>query len=212
MKKVHYFAIEGVIGAGKTTLAKLLTERLEANLVLENPEENPYLEDFYRDPKRYAFQLQIFFLLNRYRQLVTLPQQDLFHQYLIADYLFAKDKIFASLNLEERDWVLYQRVATLLEKELKRPDLVIYLQSSTERLLANIKQRDRGYEKAISEDYIRALNEAYNRYFFRYDETPLLVINASETDFVKNKEDLEDLIYWIENPPAGVKYYVPQKR
>jgi len=212
MKDATYIAIEGVIGAGKTSLAKLLAERLDANLVLENPEDNPYLEDFYRDPKRYAFQLQVFFLLNRYRQLLTLPQEDLFHHYLIADYLFAKDKLFASLNLEQRDWVLYQRVSTLLERELRKPDLVVYIQSSTTRLLTNIKQRNRPYEKAVSEEYIRALNETYNSFFFHYNQTPLLVVNASEIDFVNNREDLEDMIPWIENPPAGVKYYVPQKR
>lgn len=212
MNKVQYFAIEGVIGVGKTSLAKKLAEKLEGNLILEHSEDNPYLEDFYSDPKRYAFQIQIFFLLNRYRQLLGLPQQDLFHPYLIADYVFAKDRIFAYLNLEQRDWVLYQRISTLLERELPKPDLVIYLQSNTERLLANIKQRNRSFEKAISADYIKALNEAYNAYFFRYNETPLLVINTSEIDFVHNPEDLEDLIRWIENPPAGVKYYVPQKR
>ncbi|HEX9933571.1 MAG TPA: deoxynucleoside kinase, partial [bacterium] len=142
----------------------------------------------------------------------TLPQEDLFHHYLIADYLFAKDKLFASLNLEQRDWVLYQRVSTLLERELRKPDLVVYIQSSTTRLLTNIKQRNRPYEKAVSEEYIRALNETYNSFFFHYNQTPLLVVNASEIDFVNNREDLEDMIPWIENPPAGVKYYVPQKR
>jgi len=212
LKRPHYIAIEGVIGAGKTSLAKLLAESLNGYLVLENPEENPYLEDFYRDPRRYSFQAQVFFLLNRYRQLSNLPQQDLFHSCLIADYLFAKDRIFATINLEQRDWVLYQRVSTLLEKELPKPDLVIYLQSNMERLWTNIRHRNRGYEKAITAEYLKALNEAYNTFFFRYTETPLLVINTSEIDFINHKEDLEDLIQWIENPPAGVKYYVPKKR
>lgn len=207
----YYIAIEGVIGAGKTSLARLLAERMNANLVFEASEENPYLEDFYRDPQRFAFQLQLFFLITRYRQLLGIPQQDLFHSHLIADYLFAKDKIFAYLNLERRDLILYEKVATLMEKELPKPDLAIYLQSSTERLIEHIRQRNRKYERNISPDYIRQLNEAYNTYFFQYRDTPLLVVNTSEIDFVRNAEDLEDLIRQIENPPVGVKYYVPRK-
>jgi deoxyguanosine kinase len=207
----YYIAIEGVIGAGKTSLARLLAERMNANLVFEASEENPYLEDFYRDPRRFAFQLQLFFLITRYRQLLNIPQRDLFHSHLIADYLFAKDKIFAYLNLERRDLILYEKVATLMEKELPKPDLAIYLQSSTERLIEHIRQRNRKYERNISPDYIRQLNEAYNSYFFHYRETPLLVVNTSEIDFVRNAEDLEDLIRQIENPPVGVKYYVPRK-
>jgi deoxyguanosine kinase len=207
----YYIAIEGVIGAGKTSLARLLAERMNANLVFEASEENPYLEDFYRDPRRFAFQLQLFFLITRYRQLLNIPQRDLFHSHLIADYLFAKDKIFAYLNLERRDLILYEKVATLMEKELPKPDLVIYLQSSTDRLIEHIRQRNRKYERNISPDYIRQLNEAYNTYFFHYQETPLLVVNTSEIDFVRNTEDLEDLIRQIENPPFGVKYYVPRK-
>ncbi len=207
----YYIAIEGVIGAGKTSLARLLAERMNANLVFEASEENPYLEDFYRDPQRFAFQLQLFFLINRYRQLLGIPQQDLFHSHLIADYLFAKDKIFAYLNLERRDLILYEKVATLMERELPKPDLAIYLQSSTERLIEHIRQRNRKYERNISSDYIRQLNEAYNTFFFSYRETPLLVVNTSEIDFVRNAEDLEDLIRQIENPPVGVKYYVPRK-
>jgi len=205
-----YIAIEGVIGSGKTSLATLLSEKLSAQLILEKPEENPYLEDFYRDPRRYAFQTQLFFLLMRYRQLLDFPQHDLFHQYLIADYIFQKDKIFAHVNLERRDLILYERVAHLLERELPRPDLVIYLQNTTERHIANIKKRKRSYEKNISTDYIRALNEAYKEFFFRYKETPLLVINTSEIDFVNNEEDLEDLLNQIMNPPLGIKYYVPK--
>ena len=212
MGELNYLAIEGVIGAGKTSLAERVSEKLNGRLILEQSEENPYLEDFYREPKRYAFQVQLFFLLSRYRQLVNLPQQDLFHPYLIADYLFAKDKIFAYLNLEERDLVLYDRVVSLLETDLTKPDLVIYLQASSERLIENIKHRNRKFEKQISADYIKRLNDAYNEFFFRYNETPLLVINTTEIDFVKNDEDLNDLIAQIMNPPMGVKYYVPRKK
>lgn len=211
MKGLYYFAIEGVIGVGKTSLARLLSEKLEAKLILEQSESNPYLKDFYRDPQRYAFQIQLFFLLGRYRQLLNLPQQDLFHKYLIADYIFAKDKIFAYLNLEYRDLILYERVSTLLERELPKPDLVIYLQSSTDKLIAHIKRRKKDYEKDISPEYIKSLNDAYNDFFFRYNETPLLVINTTEIDFVQNEEDLNDLLQQILNPPVGMKYYVSRK-
>ena len=211
MKGLYYIAIEGVIGSGKTSLAKLLGEKLEGRLILEQPDENPYLSDFYRDPQRYAFQTQLFFLLSRYRQLLNLPQRDLFHKYLIADYIFVKDKIFAYMNLEQRDLVLYERVITLMEAELPKPDLVICLQASTERLISNIKKRKFDYEKHISQDYVKRLNEAYNEFFFRYTDTPLLVINTSEIDFVANEEDLNDLIQQIMNPPVGMKYYVPRK-
>jgi len=206
-----YFAIEGVIGAGKTCLAQLLSERLNGELILENPETNPYLEDFYKNRKRYAFQVQLFFLLSRYRQLLEFQQQDLFHSCIVADYIFQKDKIFAYVNLEDRDLKLYKKIADMLEQELPKPDLVIYLQSTTERLIANIRKRGNRYEKTISKDYIKKLNDAYNEFFFRYTDTPLLVINASEIDFVENEEDLEDLITQILNPPAGMKYYVPKK-
>ena len=206
-----YVAIEGVIGVGKTTLARLLQPELGGEVLLEVFEENPFLSDFYADRERYAFQTQIFFLLSRYRQLLNLPQRDLFHKYLIADYLFAKDKIFAYLNLERRDLILYERVAHLLEQELPKPDLVICLQSSVDRVLANLRKRKADYEKNISIEYIRRLNEAYNEFFFRYSETPLLIVNTTEIDFVENEDDLEDLVQQILKPPAGMKYYVPRK-
>ena len=211
MKGLYYITIEGVIGSGKTSLARLLAEKLEGKLLLEQPESNPYLADFYRDPQRYAFQVQLFFLLSRYRQLLNLPQRDLFHKYLIADYLFAKDKIFAYLNLERRDLILYERVAHLLEQELPKPDLVICLQSNVDRVLANLRKRKADYEKNISVEYIRKLNEAYNDFFFRYSETPLLIVNTTEIDFVENEEDLDDLVQQVLKPPAGMKYYVPRK-
>ncbi|HHS14056.1 MAG TPA: deoxynucleoside kinase [bacterium] len=211
MKGLYYIAIEGVIGAGKTSLARLMADKLDARLILEESESNPYLEDFYRDPRRYAFQIQLFFLLSRYRQLLDLPQTDLFHSTLIADYIFLKDKIFAYLNLEKRDLILYEKVSTLLEKELPKPDLVIYLQSGTDRLISNIRNRNKPYERHISSEYIKQLNEGYNDFFFRYTETPLLVINTSEIDFVRNEEDLNDLIQQVLHPPAGMKYYVPRK-
>lgn len=212
MDQHYYFAVEGVIGVGKTSFAKLLYQRLGGRLILEESEKNPYLEDFYNDPDSFSFQIQLYFLLSRYKQLVDIPQRDLFHDYLIVDYIFQKDRIFANLNLDDRDLRLYQRVSKLLEKELTVPDLVIYLQSDTNSLLSNIKKRKKSYEKNISREYIKRLNEAYNQFFFTYSESPLLVINTQEIDFVHNREDFEDLINQIMNPPSGVKFYVPRKR
>ncbi|MBU0509443.1 deoxynucleoside kinase, partial [bacterium] len=184
MNGPRYIAIEGVIGVGKTSLATLLTERLNGRLVLEKPEENPFLENFYQDPRHYAFQTQLFFLLSRFRQQQEVPEPDLFHPVVIADYLFAKDRIFAYINLSEAEIALYEKVMALLEVRLRKPELVVYLQSSTERLMKNIRMRNRSYERDMSESYIRTLNEAYNHFFFHYDETPLLIVNATAIDYV----------------------------
>ncbi|MBD3387028.1 deoxynucleoside kinase [candidate division KSB1 bacterium] len=205
----NYICIEGVIGAGKTSLAGMLGKILNAKVMYEQPEENPFLEDFYTDPPRYAFQTQLFFLLSRYKQQQEFFQTDLFHETLISDYLFAKDRIFATLNLDDRELFLYDRIAVLLEQEIPKPDLVLYLQSSTERLMANIRKRDRHYEENISEEYIHSLNEAYNRFFFHYHGSPLLVINTTQIDFVNNAKHFEDLVDQITRPHSGIEYYSP---
>ena len=207
--RLQYIAIDGVIGVGKTSLAQQMAERFNARLLLEPHEENPFLDDFYRDPRHFAFSTQLFFLLSRYRQQQEIPQRDLFHDLLVSDYVFAKDRIFASLTLEDRELVLYDKIAQLLEREIPKPDLVIYLQSSTERLMLNIRRRNRPYERNMSEDYIRALNDAYNRFFFNFRDTPLLVINATELDFVHNEKDFEDLLTQLQRPISGVQYYSP---
>lgn len=209
MAEPKYICIEGVIGVGKTSLTRMLGEYLNAQVVYEQPEENPFLQDFYRDPRRYAFQTQLFFLLSRYRQQQESFQTDLFYEYTVSDYLFAKDRIFAHLNLEDRELFLYDRVASLLEKDILKPDLVVYLQSTPERLMSNIRNRGRTYEKHMSEEYIRSLNEAYNRFFFHYNETPLLVINSTVIDFVHNKEDFDDLVRQIMRSHSGIEYYSP---
>jgi 2-amino-4-hydroxy-6-hydroxymethyldihydropteridine diphosphokinase len=214
VREIRYIAIEGVIGAGKTSLAKLLSERLNAKLVLEQYYENPFLEKFYEDRERYAFQTQIFFLLSRYKQQMELHQIDLFHEYLITDYIFDKDKIFAHINLKGDELKLYEMLVGMLEKNIPIPDLVIYLQSSVERLMQNIRKRGRPYEKNISEDYIRELYNAYNEFFFnQYRKSPVLVINATEIDFVNNKDDFEDLVNEILSPRKSYfEYYNPVKK
>lgn len=207
---LRYIAIEGVIGAGKTSLACLIGERLSAKIVLEKFEENPFLPKFYEDPERYAFQTQIFFLLSRYKQQMQILQADLFHRFLITDYIFEKDKIFAYLNLEDDELKLYETLVSSIEHTIATPDLVIYLQCSVERLMANIKHRAREIERNISEQYIRELNEAYNYFFFRYKAAPLLIVNATQIDFVNNKDDFEDLLREIFRPDkAPVEYYNP---
>ncbi|MBP8976619.1 MAG: deoxynucleoside kinase [Bacteroidetes bacterium] len=207
---IHYIAIEGVIGAGKTTLAQMLAERLGARLVLEQFDENPFLPKFYEDPERYAFQTQLFFLLNRYKQQQEFFQVDLFHRYVVSDYIFEKDKIFAYLTLRDDELRLYENVLSTIERNIPQPDLVIYLQSSVERLMANIKKRGRPMEHNITEDYIKELNEAYNYFFFRYKSTPLLIVKATELDFVNNPDDFEILFEQIIRPnKAPVEYYNP---
>lgn len=210
---VRYIAVEGVIGAGKTSLARMLSERLNARLVLEQFEENPFLERFYADPDHYAFQTQIFFLLSRYRQQQDLFQADLFHSTLVTDYIFDKDKIFAYLNLQDDELKLYETLVGSIEKNIPTPDLVVYLQSSVERLLSNIHERGRKYEENMAGDYIKDLNEAYNYFFFRYKNAPLLIVNSTEIDFVNKKEDFEALYAEIlRSNRAPVEYYNPRSK
>jgi len=211
MKLPYHIAIEGTIGVGKSSLAKILGKRLEANLILEEFEENPFLVDFYNNPERFAFQVQLFFLLSRYRQHQELYQTDLFTKTLITDYMFVKDRLFAALNLNDNEMSLYNSVATILEKNILLPDMVIFLQADTDHLMHNIKIRGREYEKSIDWKYIDALNQIYNEYFFRFDKNPLLIINTNEIDFVNNQDDLEDIIKFIRTPVVGTRYYNPIK-
>ncbi len=210
---VRYIAIEGVIGVGKTSLATMLGEYFGARVVLERFEENAFLERFYEDPEHYAFQTQMSFLLSRYRQQQELFQADLFHNVLITDYIFEKDKIFAYLNLQDDELKLYETVVNAIEKNILTPDLVIYLQSSTERLLENIRKRGRPYEKHITAEYLKDLNEAYNYFFFRYRQAPLLIVNATEIDFVNRADDFQELLKEITRENRSpVEYYNPLKK
>ena len=209
MRNLNYVAIEGAIGVGKTSLAKLLSDRLGAKLVLEKFEENPFLFKFYDDPGRFAFQTQLFFLLQRYQQQQELRQVDMFHNLLISDYMFIKDRLFASLNLDEKEMNLYDIIANMLERNVINPDLIIYLQADTSTLMKNIAIRGREFEANISYDYINALNEIYTEYFFRYNETPLVIINTNHIDFVNNSADLDLVIDYIRQPVTGTKFFNP---
>ena len=199
---LQYMVIEGVIGAGKTTLAKMLAEKTDARLVLEQFDENPFLERFYSDRPRWAFQTQLSFLASRFRQQQTLGGRDLFHNYLVADYTFDKDRIFARINLEGDELQLYETMFGIMQPTTPVPDLIVYLQASTDRLMANITQRGRDYEKNMDRAYIESLNQAYNQYFFHYNQSPLLIVNATNMDFVKHTGDLNELIRQI----AGLRH------
>ncbi|MEW6087796.1 MAG: deoxynucleoside kinase [bacterium] len=209
MEQIRYIAIEGAIGAGKTSLAKLLAEKLHAKLVLENASENPFLEKFYKNQEQYAFQAQVFFLLSRYRQQIELQQQDLFERITISDYLFVRDEIFAHLNLDEDEISMYRHLHSLLKKKILLPDLVVFLQASTENLIERIKTRGIAFEQGISPEYLESVNQAFNNFFFHYNDTPLLVINTNEIDFVHSHKDLDNLIKEIKEMGKGKKYYVP---
>jgi deoxyadenosine/deoxycytidine kinase len=209
--EARYIVIEGPIGVGKTTLAHALQEEFQARLVMETVEDNPFLKEFYRDPKRHAFQTQIFFLLSRYRQLMELSQMDLFEQTTLSDYFFPKDRIFATITLEASELSLYDQIYRLLDPRVPRPDLVVYLQAPTEVLMERIRRRNMEYERTISWDYLEVLNRAYNDFFFQYDASPLLVVQTSDMDFVESRADLEDLIRRIRTMRKGTQYYVPKK-
>ena len=205
----QYIVIEGPIGVGKTSLTKLLAKEFNARCILERPEENPFLSHFYQDRKKYAFQAQVFFLLTRFQQQQEISQLDLFNQVTLSDYLFDKDRIFALLNLDEHEFALYEKIFQLLGGRIPTPDLVIFLQAKPEVLLHRIKSRNIAYEKEIELDYLKRLTEAYNYYFFHYEQSPLLVVNTSEIDFVKRKEDLEQLLREIKEMKKGTWYFTP---
>jgi len=209
MDRPRHIAIEGPIGVGKTALAQILAERTEGRLVLEQPQENPFLPGFYAERRKYAFQTQLFFLLSRYQQQQQLLQQDLFNQSTISDYIFGKDRIFAALTLEPAELALYHQVYDLLGARVARPDLVVYLQARTEVLLSRVRKRGRDYERTIEFDYLDALASAYRDFFFHYEETPLLVVNTSDIDFEVNAEDLEALLSVIARHKKGTRHYVP---
>ncbi len=209
MRNLYYIALEGPIGVGKTSLAQMLSRELGARLILEDFEDNPFLPDFYNDPERFAFQTQLFFLLQRYRQQQELRQVDMFQKLLVTDYMFVKDRLFASLNLNEKEMQLYDTVANLLERNVIKPDLVIYLQADTDLLMKNIAKRGRRMEKNITWEYIDTLNQVYTEYFFRYQETPLVIINTNNIDFVNNENDLKEVINYIRQPVSGTKFFNP---
>lgn len=211
--EIKYIAVEGVIGAGKTSLAKKVKERLNAQLIVEQFETNPFLENFYMDRKRYAFQTQMFFLVNRFKQQQELNQENLFTEHLVCDYLFEKDRIFAYLNLSGEELKLYESLFPLLARTLRKPDLVVYLQSSVDRLMFNIKKRGRRIERNITRSYIEELSEAYNHFFFRYTNTPLLIVNSSDIDFVNSEQDFEELFKQIfREDRTLVEYFQPEQK
>ena len=207
---LQYVVIEGVIGAGKSSLAKLLAARQGAQLVLEEFDANPFLARFYEDRPRWAFQTQLSFLASRFRQQQSLHTRDLFHQSTISDYAFDKDRIFARQNLTGDELQLYESLYTMMQPTTPLPNLIIYLQSSTPRLMQNIRKRGRSYEENMEESYIESLNQAYNQYFFHYVQTPLLIVNATNIDFVHKVEHLDDLIRQIGTlNHSGTTYYNP---
>jgi deoxyguanosine kinase len=210
----RYIAIEGPIGVGKTRLAQRLASRIEGTTVLEDT-DNPFLADFYNDRPGSALQAQLFFLLNRHRQLMTMRQADLFHHTVVCDYLFDKDKIFAYLNLDDNELFIYQRLYELVAGDIAAPDLVVYLQAPTDVLLRRLKSRPPDPEREQSQpnhDYLRELNEAYQHFFFHYNSTPLLVVETSQFDAETDDAALDDLVKQIGTMTKGTRYYVPRTR
>jgi len=204
-----YLAVEGPIGAGKTSLVKLLAEKLGYRAVLEEVDDNLFLSEFYRAPRRSAFQAQLFFLLSRWRQQVELSEPDLFSRGVIFDYILPKDRLFAELVLSEKELYLYQKLEESLSKSARRPDLVIYLEASFSVLWKRIKMRNREYEKNMPPEYLEKVVEKYRQYFFDYKETPLLVVNTDKLDFVSNNSDFGLLVEEIEKPSFGTRYWRP---
>ena len=204
----RYVSVEGPPGVGKTALVERLATHLEASVVLEKV-ENPFLRDFYHEKPGAAFQSQMFFLLSRYRQLSELAQRELFRQVTACDFIFAKDKIFAYLNLDDTELMLYEKIYRVLEGEVPPPELVIYLQAPAEVLLKRLKSRQRRSDPGPGEVYLRELVKAYDYFFFHYSETPLLVVNTSDVDFSHPATSLDDLIHEMQSLGGGTRFFMP---
>ncbi len=202
-------AVEGNIGVGKTSLSRLIVKRLGGHLVEDRVDDNPFLDRFYEDSGAYAFQTQLVFLLNRYKQQLSLNQRDLFSDFVVFDYVFARDRIFANVNLGDDELALYERVAKELEAKVVRPDLAIYLQASAGVLFDRVQARGHAHERTLSRDYLEALNEAFNHYFFNYSAGPLLVVNTDAMDFVNDETHFVDLMRRLTEPVVNTEFYVP---
>ena len=208
-KSSRYIVVEGPIGVGKTALARRLADSLDADLVLEENEENPFLERFYREGKSAALQAQMFFLFSRARQMESLRQPDLFSTVRVADYLYSKDRLFAELNLDTDELLLYEQLAEKLSVDAPVPDLVVYLQASVDTLMERIARRGREYERMLDRRYLERLNDAYARFFHAYNDGPLLIVNASQIDPISNEHDYAALFSQIQGTPGGRRFYNP---
>ena len=208
-RKLQYIAVDGPIGAGKATLVKMLAEDLGGETLFETSDKNPFLHDFYKNPKENAFKAQMYFLLNRYQQQSQLKQRDMFGpETIVCGYTFAKDWIFAKLNLSEEEFQLYSTVFNTLHPKLASPDLVIYLKADSKVMLKRIKKRGWGFEKPITHEYLDKLTEAYNQFFLNYNEAPLLVVDTSCTDYLNKPEDFENLKRAILSHRGGTTHLI----
>lgn len=205
----RYIAIEGPIGVGKTALAQRLADSLSADLVLEEIDENPFLERFYRDGPSAALPAQMFFLFSRARQIEKMRQPDLFSSVRISDYLFTRDRLFAELNLDADELKLYDQIAENLSVDAPVPDLVIYLQASVDSIMQRLSRRDVNYDRYVERGYVEQLIDAYSRFFHNYDDGPLLIVNASQIDPVNNEADYQQLFQQIERTTGGRHFFNP---
>ncbi len=206
---LKYIAVEGPIGVGKTSLAQRLADEFGSTLLLEQVDDNPFLERFYQNPREAALSTQLFFLLHRTKQLQEYKQSDIFSPVRIADFLIEKDQLFAQVTLNASEYELYQQVYSHLTIDAPTPDLVVYLQAPVEVLIQRIRKRGRGFERLIESAYLEQLNEAYAKFFHDYEDAPCLIINASDIDFINNEKDYEQLLHEILNMEAGKRYFNP---
>jgi len=198
LAKYRYIVVEGPIGVGKTSLAQRLAEYTGADMLLEKPQENPFLARFYQDPQRHAMSTQLFFLFQRINELRDQAQMDLFNTRTVSDYLFEKDALFARLNLSEDEFKLYQNIYQSLAPQAPTPDLVIYLQASTDTLIERVRRRGRNYERSVTDDYLARLGNSYGEFFHHYDDAPLMMVNSENLNFVDNDTDFQLLMERIE--------------